>query len=217
MPGRLDHDLRAFAVARNSAEEGCELAPLRPAADELRPTARVDDAGAQHQPDRPGAHDRDSIPRPDLRALDATEAARERLDHRRHLGRQPRRDGEEIDARDPLGHEQELGVGAVQQRGRLGAVVARRRVRRDDASAGCDVDPAELVPEGARERAEQQWVPAPVGLQVGAVRERDLDLDENVAGTRLGARNFLEPQVAGAVEAQRSHGVKTTFSARPLR
>ena len=60
-------------------------------------------------------------------------------------------------------------------------------------------------------------MPAPEGLQVGAVGERDLDLDEHVARARLGAGNLLEPQVARAVEAQGPHGVKTTFSARPLR
>ncbi|MGH3073231.1 MAG: hypothetical protein ACRDNB_13330, partial [Gaiellaceae bacterium] len=42
---------------------------------------------------------------------------------------------------------------------------------------------------------------------VGAVGERDLDLDEHVAGLRLRGRDLLEPEVAGAVEAQRSHGV----------
>ena len=54
-------------------------------------------------------------------------------------------------------------------------------------------------------------------LQVGAVGERDLDLDEHVARPRLRARHVLEPQVARPVEAQRPHGVKTTLSARPER
>ena len=54
-------------------------------------------------------------------------------------------------------------------------------------------------------------------LQVGAVGERDLDLHEHVAGAGLGTRHLLQPQVAGAVEEERSHGVKTTFSARPER
>ena len=54
-------------------------------------------------------------------------------------------------------------------------------------------------------------------LQVGAVGERDLDLDEHVARAGLGARHVLQPQVAGPVEAQRLHGVKTTLSARPER
>ena len=56
---------------------------------------------------------------------------------------------------------------------------------------------------------------APERLQVGAVGQRDLDLDEHVARAGLRTRHLLEPQVPGAVEAQRSHGVKTTFSAAP--
>ena len=58
---------------------------------------------------------------------------------------------------------------------------------------------------------------AAVRLQVGPVRERDLDLDEHVAGAGLGAGNVLEPEVARAVEDERSHGVKTTFRARRSR
>ena len=58
---------------------------------------------------------------------------------------------------------------------------------------------------------------APERLQVGAVGERDLDLDEHVARPRLGVRHLLEPQVAGAVEAERPHGVNTTLSAPPER
>ena len=54
-------------------------------------------------------------------------------------------------------------------------------------------------------------------LRVGAVGERDLDLDEHVAGPRLGPGDVLEPDVAGPVEDQRPHGVKTTFSASPRR
>ena len=42
-------------------------------------------------------------------------------------------------------------------------------------------------------------------LRVGAVGERDLDLDEHVARPGLGAGHLLDPQVAGAVEAERSH------------
>ena len=58
---------------------------------------------------------------------------------------------------------------------------------------------------------------APEGLQVGAVGQRDLDAHEHVARAGLWARHLLEPQVARPVEAQRSHGVKTTLSARPER
>ena len=131
-------------------------------------------------------------------ARDAVQAARERLDQRGDLGREAGRDGEEVAARDPLRHEHELGVGAVQQReqvlaerlvaaGARRAVAARRRVRRDHAAAGRDVDPAELVSERARRRAEQQRVAALERLRVGAVGERDLDLDEHVAGPGLGS------------------------------
>ena len=52
-----------------------------------RPAARVGDARGEHQPDRAGAEDRDRVARRDPRALDAAQAARERLDHRRDLGR----------------------------------------------------------------------------------------------------------------------------------
>ena len=112
------------------------------------------------------------------------------------------------------GTSEELGVGAVQELERPAAVVAGGRVRRHDPPAACHVDPAELVPERARELVEEQWVPAPEGLEVGSVGERDLDLDEHVAGAWLRPRHFLEPQIAGAVEPKRPHGVKTTLSAR---
>ena len=54
---------------------------------------------------------------------------------------------------------------------------------------------------------------AAVRLEVGAVGQRDLDLEENVsvAGDRLG--DVLEAEVAGAVEAQCPHGAKTTLRA----
>ena len=60
-------------------------------------------------------------------------------------------------------------------------------------------------------------MPAPERLQVGAVGEGDLDLDENVAwaGARIG--HFLDADVPGAVEDQRPHGVKTILSTSPLR
>ena len=54
-------------------------------------------------------------------------------------------------------------------------------------------------------------------LRVGAVGERDLDLDEHVARARLGAWDLLDPQVAGAVVEERPHGVKTTLTASWLR
>ena len=56
-------------------------------------------------------------------------------------------------------------------------------------------------------------------LQVGAVGERHLDLDEHVALVRrLGPRHVLEPQVAGAVEDERPHaGFAVTEPAPPSR
>ena len=58
---------------------------------------------------------------------------------------------------------------------------------------------------------------AAVRLEVGAVGERDLDLDEHVALARLRPWHVLDPDVAGPVEEDRFHGVKTTLSARPER
>ena len=48
------------------------------------------------------------------------------------------------------------------------------------------------------------WPRAKV-FEVGAVGKCDLDLDEDVARAGLGPRNFLDAQVAGAVEAERLH------------
>ena len=145
------------------------------------------------------------------------QAAGERLHHRRHLGRHARRDREQVRAGDPLGHEYELGVGAVEEReevlaqrlltataGVAGA--ARSRVRGDDTPAGRHVEAAELMPERAGWRPEQQRMAAPECLQVGAVGERHLDLDDDVAFChRLGPGDVLEPQVARAVEDERPH------------
>ena len=152
------------------------------------------------------------------------QTARERLGHRRDVGREGGRDGEEVPARDPLGDEEKLGVGAVQQRkevlaecllasGARGAGAARRGVRGDEAPPRGDVDAADLVAERARWRAEQHGVAAAIGLQVGPVREGDLDLEYDVSLVRCGVVDLLQPEVAGAVQPEGSHGVKTTFSA----
>ena len=242
--GGLDHDVRALARAGLGAEEGRECLPLGPRADADGPAARVGDARAEHQADRAEPDHGDGVARRDAGLLDAVEAARERLDHRRDLGRHPRRDGEEVRAGDALGDEDELGVGAVEEReevlalGLLAARAGRARaagggVGGDDAAAGGDVDAAELVPERARRRPEQHGVAAAERLQVGAVGERDLDLHEHVAVVRrLGPRDVLESQVAGAVEDEGSHacgdrlqpapgfsahGTSTTLSAAPSR
>jgi hypothetical protein len=222
------HHVRAIAAAAGPAEVRGELAPLGPAADHDRPAAGVGDAGAEHQADRAGAEDRDRVAALHVRPGHAVEATRERLDERGDLGREAVGDGEEVAAGDPLRHEQELRVGAVQQRKQAlaeglvaaparPAVPARRGVGRDHAPAGRRVHPAELVPERARPRAEQHGVTPVVRLRVGAVGECDLDLDEHVAGSRLGTGDVLEPDVARPVEDQRPHGVKTTFRASPRR
>ena len=66
---------------------------------------------------------------------------------------------------------------------------------------------AELVPEGARQALEQARVAASVRLQIGAVGERDLDLNEHVAGAELRARHLLEPQIARPVERTARTGI----------
>ena len=95
------------------------------------------------------------------------------------------------------------------------ALEARRRVGRDNAALADD--PAELVPERCRCSLRQQRMPAAVRLQVGAVRQRELDLHEHVARSRLGARHLLHPQVARPVEQGSLHGVNATLRTSPLR
>jgi hypothetical protein len=58
---------------------------------------------------------------------------------------------------------------------------------------------------------------APVGLGVGAARQRRLDADDELAraGRRLGP--LLDADVARGVEDRGSQGWNTTFSARPER
>ena len=138
-------------------------------------------------------------------------------------GATPARHVVQVHRRDSLGHDEPLGVRAGEKH-ELAALLAaraavaraaRRGVRGDDA-APVD-EPAELVAEARGRLREQQRMAAPVRLQVGAVGERDLDLDEHVARPRLGTRHLLDPQVAGRVEQRRLHGVKTTLSASPRR
>ena len=213
----LDHDVGSCAGARLGPEGGSERASLRPRADADRPPAGVGDARAEHEPDRAEADHGDRVPGLDVGRVDAVQTAGERLDHRRELRRHPCRHLQEVRPRDPLGHEQELGIRAVEQREEVlterllpsFAGLARPaggRVGGDDPSPGGDVDAAELVPEGARRRPEQHRMPASEGLEVGAVGERDLDLDEHVPlGLRLRPRHLLEPQVAGPVKDERPH------------
>jgi len=165
-------------------------------------------AAAQSEADRPGAEHGHRLAGPHLGALDPVQAAGKRLHQRRDLGREPRRGGEEVALGDPGRDEQVLGVGAVQERAQVlaerlltaparRALAARGRVGCDDAAARGDVDPAELVAERARHLRQEQRVATAEGLRVGAVRERDLDLHEDVARPRLGPRHLLDPEVAG--------------------
>ena len=73
------------------------------------------------------------------------------------------------------------------------------------------------MPERARQLSEQHRVAAAERLQVGAVGERHVDPHEHVAGAGLGPRHLFQPQVAGAMEEESPHGVKTTLSAWPER
>ena len=223
--GGLDDDICARASPCLGAEERREGAALGPAADPDGPTAGVGNARAQHEPDRPEADHRYIVPRRDAGCLDAVQAAGKRLDQGRELGGHAGRDGEEVDARDPLGHEDELCVGAVEQRQQalaqrlLAAAAActrtaRGRVGGDNPAPCGDVDAAELVAEGARRRAQQNGVAAPIRLHVRPVCQGRLDLHEHIAvGLRLGPRQLLDPEIAGAVEHERPHGSKTTLSA----
>ena len=205
------------ARARLGAEGGRERAPLRPRADPDRPAAGVGDAGAEHQPDRPEPDHRDRVAGRDAGRLDAVQAAGERLDHRRELGRHPRRDGEEVRPRDPLGHEDELGVGAVEQREE---VLAQRLL---PAPAG------RAAPQGAELAATTRRPVAtstpqnscPNGLgggpsstgcprrnafrSVPSVSATSTWTSTSPVGLRLRPRHLLEPQVAGAVEDERPH------------
>jgi hypothetical protein len=138
------------------------------------------------------------------------QAAGERLDQRRDLRREPVRDAEEVDPSDPFRNGEQLGVRTVQEPEVVEVAV---RVGGDDSAAGRDVDPAELVAERAGRIAEQDWVAAPEGLQVGAVRQRDLDANEHLPSARLRVWHLLDAEVAGPVEDQRPHGTKTTLSA----
>ena len=223
IPGRLDHDVRLTAVPHFRAELLDERAALLAAPDDHGPAACVRNARRQHQPDRPGAEDRDGVAGGDSRPLDPAQAARERLDHRRHLRRDSTRHVVQVDRRDPLGHDEPLGIRAGEERERTALLAAlapwassaRRGVRRDD-TAPVD-EAAELMPEASRRLREQKWMAPPVRLQVGAVRERDLDLDEHLSRPRLGPWNLLDPQIARRVEQRRLHGVNTTLSASPRR
>ena len=218
--GRLEHDVRPAPVARLGAERVDELAPLLAAADDHRPAAGVGDARREHQPDRPGAEDRDGVarlrpPRARRRA-GSTRAARAAPPP---PARVPGGTSCRLTAAIALRHDdpvrvragEELQLAALLAPRAAVAGTARRRVGGDHASP---VDePAELVPERRRRFAQQDRMPAAVRLQIRAVGQRDLDLHEHLAGPGLGLRHVLDAQVARRVQPRRLHGVNTTFSA----
>ena len=218
----LDHDVGTHAVCQDGAELRRQCAPLIAAADADRRRTGVTHAGAQHQTDRAEADDGDRVALADTRRLDSVEAAGERLDHRRDLRGEPVGDTEHGPVGDARRDEQVLGVRAVEQReqplaqGLLAAPAgrarsARGRVRRHHPASRGHVDAAELVPERARRRPEEDRVPTPKRLGVGAVGQRHLDLHEHVSlGLRLGSGNVLEPEVSGAVKDQRAHPTVTS-------
>jgi len=61
--------------------------------------------------------------------------------------------------------------------------------------------------------AEQHRMAAAKSFQVGAVRERDLDLHEHVTGAGLRIGHVIDADVARGVPSQRPHGTNTTLSA----
>ena len=129
----------------------------------------------------------------------------------------------QVDRGDPLRDEEPVGI-RTREEHELAALLAaraavagaaRRRVRSDHPPALDET--AELVSERRRRLLQEQWVAAAERLQVGAVGERHLDLDEHVTRSGLRLRHLLDPQIAGGVEARSLHGLKTTFSASPRR
>ena len=201
-----------------------ERPPLLAAADDHRPAAGVGDARREHQPDRPGAEDRDRVARLHPRALDAAQAARERLDHRRDLGRETGRHVVQVDGSDPLRNDEPVRVGAGEEQ-KLAALLAaraavaraaRRRVRGDDAAT---VDePAELVPE-RRGRLAQRAADAHGDTSSGRCRRSAPPRSARAPrpGPASGFGHVLDAQVARRVQPRRLHGVNTTFSASPRR
>ena len=129
----------------------------------------------------------------------------------------------EVDGGDALRHDDPVGVrsreedelAALLSECAAGTRSTRCAVGGDDA-ATVD-DPAELVPESCRRLHGENRVPATECLQVGAVGESQLHLDEHVARSWLGPRNLLDAQVAGRVQARGLHGVNATFSDAPER
>jgi hypothetical protein len=161
----------ASPTAGFAAEQRGQLPALGAAAHDERPPARVRHAGGQHQPDRAGAENRHRVALLDVCAVDAVQAAGERFDERGDLGGQRGRDGQEVAPCDPLGDDDQLRIGAVEQRKQVLAQCLLTAAARRAGAAGCgvrrhhpatrrDVDSAELVPERARRRSEQERMAA---------------------------------------------------------
>jgi hypothetical protein len=216
-----------LAVAGGRAELRGERAALGPPADcnHVRAASRA--AAQSMSPMGPGPRTATVWPAPTSALVDPVQAARERLDHRGDLRVEAVRDREEVPRRDPLRHEQVLGIGAVEERLQVlaelllaalagGARSARRRVRRDDSPPCGDVHPAELVPERARKLPEENGMAAAESLCVGAVVSATSIWTRTSPGLAR-ASGLFEAQIAGPVEEECLHGRKTTFSASRLR
>ena len=139
------------------------------------------------------------------------------------MRREPARDVVQIHARDRLRDDDRLGVGTREER-ELAALLSApataaaptgRAVGGDDPPSVDD--PAELVPEPRRRFPCEQRMSAAERLEVGAVGERDLDLDEDVARPCLGPRHLLDAKVARRVQERRPHGTNATLRTSPRR
>jgi hypothetical protein len=138
------------------------------------------------------------------------QAAGERVDQRGDRRMEVPRDGVEVDLRDPGRDEHALGECpdephgpaakrlAVGQAGRT--VAARRRGGRDDTAPVPRVDAGQLASERRRRPVQR----AAAGLErtpLGAPRQSDLDLDDDVAFARLWRRHLVDAEIARRVDA----------------
>ena len=150
------------------------------------------------------------MPEPELGPLDRVEAAGERVDERRDGRIESARHGVEVDLRDPGRDEHALGerpdelLGPAAERLPVGeagrAVAARRRGGGDDAPAVPRVDAGELASE-RRRRPVQRVAPGRERVPLGAPRQGDLDLDDDVAFAGLGRRHLVDAEIARRVDA----------------
>jgi hypothetical protein len=125
-----------------------ELAPLAPAADDLRSAAPASvTQAASISPIGPAPEDGDPVARLDPRRSTPRRQQASGSIIAATSGSEPGGDGQEIHLRDRRRGQRAAPRSAVQELDRLAALVTCGRVGGDDASAGGDVDPAELVPE----------------------------------------------------------------------